>query len=266
MAKKSDSRGVRDEMHYGPDPGKTRHLVPLKDLKKFRVADGDPDVRGWNVFTSTGREIGEVEDMLVDVDTGSVVMLDVDLRGKDRHTLTPVRATWIDRATKRVVVDAGEVQDELEDLPSFRRGAAASDEDVNRFDERYARTYGRHADNDEYRMRYGADELRFSGRDKEIEEDRLRTANERRELEAEKDAAARRTRFVQRQAPADDTRYQVDDPGERSVHYPARDKEEVVVERRPYVEEVVVRRRPVDEDADADLTKPETRQDRDRLG
>jgi hypothetical protein len=208
-----------------------------------------------------------VEDLLVDVDAGSVVMLDVDLRRENRHTLTPIRATWIDRDTKRVVVDAGEVRDEVADLPSFRRGAAATDDDVNRFDERYARTYGRHADDNEYRMRYGDDELRFGRREEEIDADRLRAAEERSDRVVDVDrSAARPVHFVDRQAAADAARYRVDDREERTVHYPAREQEEVVVERRPYVEEVVVRRRPTDDRPDGELAdRDRTRAEPERL-
>jgi sporulation protein YlmC with PRC-barrel domain len=256
MAKDSGSRGMRDEMHVGPDPRKTRHLVPLKELGKFKVADGDPDVRGWDVFTSTGREIGKVEDLLVDVDSGDVVMLDVDLRRNDRHTLAPIRATWVDRGAKRVVVDADEVRDALDDLPSFVRGTSATDEDVDRFDERYGRVYGRHQDDREYRVRHGDDELRFGRRADDMDEERLRAAEERRERQEElaEEAAERdrkeRQRFVERHARREEEdSYRVKDAEgqERSVHYPERSQDEVIVERRPYVEEVVVRRRLADE-------------------
>lgn len=261
MPKKNDSRRVRDEMNIGPDPANTRHLVPLKQLRKHKVADGDPDVRGWDVFTSTGREIGEVEDLLVDVDTGNVVMLDVDLRRDNRHTLAPIRAAWIDRDTKRVVVDAGEIRDEVEDLPSFRRGTAATDEEVTRFDERYSRAYGRYTDDNEYRMRYGDDELRFGRREEEMDAERLRAMEERQErLEADQEAAERRTRYVERQVAADETRYRVDDEEPRDIRYPAREgEEEVVVERRPYVEEVVVRRRPVDSEGESTVSDSDRR-------
>ena len=246
MARKTGSRGVRDEMHVGPDPRNTRHLVPMKELRKFEVADGDPDVRGWDVFTSTGREIGEVEDLLVDVDTGNVVMLDVDLRGQDRHTLAPIRATWIDRDTRRVVVDAGEVRDELDELPTLRRGTAVTDDEIDRFDERYARAYGRHVDDNDYRLRHGADELRFGRRQQEIPADNGVAADQQRDrLDAERELSTGRTRYVERQSPGEVDDYRLDDR-EGSVRYPEREQEEVI-ERRPYVEEVVVRRRMVDD-------------------
>ena len=66
MADRNARRGLRDEAGVGPNPNDARRLVPLKELDDFRVADGEPDIRGWNVYTATGREIGDIEDLLVD--------------------------------------------------------------------------------------------------------------------------------------------------------------------------------------------------------
>lgn len=123
MAKPAPSRGLRDEMNVGPDPRSARQLVRLGDLGKFQIADGEPDVRGWTVFTSAGREVGRVHELLVDTDAGQVVMLDVDLRRDDRHTLVPIRSSWVDQATRRVVVDAAEFTDL--DAPAMTTGEVA---------------------------------------------------------------------------------------------------------------------------------------------
>ena len=39
--------------------------VPLSELKDFKVADGAPDVRGWDVIADGGRKVGEVKELLV---------------------------------------------------------------------------------------------------------------------------------------------------------------------------------------------------------
>ena len=109
MARDPVTRGLRDEADVGPDPRTARELKRLSELR-YKVADGDPDIRGWRVYASTGRELGTVSDLLVDVEAGEVVMLDVDLRRNDRHTLAPIRAAWIDHATQRVVLDAREAE------------------------------------------------------------------------------------------------------------------------------------------------------------
>jgi sporulation protein YlmC with PRC-barrel domain len=129
------------------------------------VADGEPDIRGWTVYASTGRELGTVRDLLVDTDAGEVVMLDVDLRRGDRHTLAPIRAAWIDHATRRVVLDAREAEralaggdaaaavpaaatgdagpaDDADAVPALPRTGTLSDDEVRRFNDDYARAYG----------------------------------------------------------------------------------------------------------------------------
>ena len=78
MARADQSRGLRDEANVGPDPRRARQLRPLKELN-WKVTDGEPDIRGWTVWASTGRELGIVDDLLVDTEVGEVVMLDVDL-------------------------------------------------------------------------------------------------------------------------------------------------------------------------------------------
>src|SRR5919112_617677 len=103
--KKTASRGMRDEAGVGPSPEAARRLIRLKELDDYKVTEGEPDIRGWNVYTATGRELGTVEDLLVDTDLGEVVMVDIDLKRDDRHTLAPIKAAWIDRDTKRVVLN-----------------------------------------------------------------------------------------------------------------------------------------------------------------
>ena len=99
------NRGMRDEAGVGPNPADAGRLIRLKDLRHFKIVDGEPDIRGWSVFTATGRELGEIEDLLVDTELEEVVMVDVDLKRDDRHTLAPIKAAWIDRETHRVVLN-----------------------------------------------------------------------------------------------------------------------------------------------------------------
>lgn len=261
MAKETNTRGIRDEMNVGPDPRQARHLRPMRELGKFRVADGEPDVRGWDVYTSTGREIGKVHELLVDTDAGEVVMLDVDLKRNDRHTLAPVRAAWIDHASHRVIIDAAEVQG-AEELPSLARDARMTDEEASSFDERYGRVYGADADDREYRVRHGEEELRFNRRAADLGHAGDRGLEIDVERDADRDAASdvpRRSRWVERHPLDEPDHYQAAEGGEGMVRYRRRDDrplaiggtgvsgEEVVLERRPYVEEVVVRRRAADD-------------------
>lgn len=111
---------VTDEAGTGPDPRLSRHLMPLREAKRFRVAKGEPDIRGWSVFTSNGREVGRVGDLLVDTSIGEVVMFDVNRGDVGDQTIAPLRAAWIDRGSKRVILDSANLTTESE-LPELGR-------------------------------------------------------------------------------------------------------------------------------------------------
>lgn len=96
-------------MAYDHAAGAPRDLERLTDLQ-YGVAPGEPDVRGWPVYASTGGTVGTVADLLVDRDAAEVVVLEIDLGGDGRYTLAPVRNAWIDGARGRVVLDAGALE------------------------------------------------------------------------------------------------------------------------------------------------------------
>ena len=95
----------------GPYAREREQLVPMSTLESSSVSDGDPDIRGWDVRTVSGRQLGVVRDLLVDPRGGEVVLLDVDLPGSDRHTFVPIRVVQIERARRLVMMDSA-------DLPS----------------------------------------------------------------------------------------------------------------------------------------------------
>jgi hypothetical protein len=72
-------RHVRDAAGVGPYAKERERLVSLSSLDSWKVSEGDPDIRGWEVRTVSGRQLGVVSDLLIDSDAGEVVMLDVDL-------------------------------------------------------------------------------------------------------------------------------------------------------------------------------------------
>ncbi len=229
MAKDTDrnKRTVRDQAGVGPDPGEARHLTPMTELKKYRMVSGEPDIRDWNVYTSRGREIGKVADLLVDTSSGEVVMLDIDLRDSDRQTLAPLRAAWVDRDAKHVVIDGAQFDAE-EEIPSLRRGEVTDDE-ARTFGDRYVRAYGDRgfASDGDYRVGRGTGELRF-GRQ-------------------QRDREAGSQEYVVEHGARGSRSHASDDDTERDVRYPVREGEEVVRSRPVIVEETVVRRRVVDE-------------------
>jgi PRC-barrel domain len=73
-----------DDVHTAPAGTATMEpevsqIAPLKELKDYKVAKDDPDVRGWNVIGRDGRAIGEVNDLLVDTGAMRARYLDVEL-------------------------------------------------------------------------------------------------------------------------------------------------------------------------------------------
>jgi len=95
-----------DQAGTGPDPRLSRHLMPLREAKRYRLARGEADIRGWSVYTSTGQEVGRVGDLLIDPSMGEVVMFDINRGDTGDQTIAPLRAAWIDRETKRVIIDS----------------------------------------------------------------------------------------------------------------------------------------------------------------
>lgn len=145
MARDRD-RTRRDLAGVGPDPERSRrNLVSMDDLDGYSFVDGEPDIRGWDVRTLNGREVGEVEDLLIDPDRGEVVMLEVELRDGGVHAEVPIRSVQLDRAGKAVIVDSGDI-DARHDIRARDRMA-----DVDRNDVRE-----RYRDTGDRRVRYGA--------------------------------------------------------------------------------------------------------------
>lgn len=106
----ADKRAKRDRAGVGPDPDRSRRrLISIDDLDGYTIGKGEPDIRGWDVRTVSGRELGEVGDLLVDPERGEVVMLEVSLRGENVHAEVPIRAVQLDRRHSIVLVDSGDV-------------------------------------------------------------------------------------------------------------------------------------------------------------
>lgn len=92
----------RNEVHIGhgepADPtlmGNTEsRLRALSDLRDTKIADDDPDIRGWIVRGANGDTIGRVHDLLVEMDTRQVRYLDIAVapttQTADRHVLLPI--------------------------------------------------------------------------------------------------------------------------------------------------------------------------------
>ena len=105
----------------------TGRLVRLDDAD-YEVADGYPDPSGWDVKVggTNGQKIGEVDDLLVDLDAQRVRYLIVKLdenvaRAKDREILIPVGLARLDDDHDDVLVP-NQTAETLIGLPPYEAG------------------------------------------------------------------------------------------------------------------------------------------------
>jgi hypothetical protein len=170
MANKDKGRSRSDAAGVGPYVRKGVRLVRLSELSSYKVADGEPDIRGWDVRTISGRQLGEVAELLVDTEA----------RKDGRHSFAPLRAAMIDRTARVVRLDTGDLQDE--ELPSLASAGSDAD-DTRQFGERYERAYGDRgwAKDRDYVLPHGEDEVHFARRatSEEAEQAAARHATER---------------------------------------------------------------------------------------
>lgn len=57
----------------------TKHLYYISELSDYKISDGYPDVRGWDVKDIDNRLIGKVDNLLVNKTAERVVYLDVEV-------------------------------------------------------------------------------------------------------------------------------------------------------------------------------------------
>jgi hypothetical protein len=101
------------------------HLAPIDDTD-FKVADGDPDPRGWEVISADGREVGEIDDLIVDTSAMKVRYLVCDLDedelgledDRDRQVLIPVGRARLNPDDKKLMLD-GVTVSEILTAPPF---------------------------------------------------------------------------------------------------------------------------------------------------
>ncbi|GJG87386.1 hypothetical protein tb265_25670 [Gemmatimonadetes bacterium T265] len=108
------------------------NLGRLNDLDEFKVADGYPDIRGWDVRTTDGNTVGKVGDLIVDTSAMRVRYLDVEVDrsvselakdavtpgDQERHTLLPIGNVQLDEQGDHVMVD-GYTLEQIAGLPRY---------------------------------------------------------------------------------------------------------------------------------------------------
>lgn len=125
----------------GPAADESR-IAPLSRAGSFRVAAGDPDVHGFRVLAQDGQTIGQIDEVLVDVEAGMVRYLDVELDADllasggsdelDRHVLIPIGFARLPEATaaEDVVVLPGLEAAMVVGLPDYDHGPVTREVEV----------------------------------------------------------------------------------------------------------------------------------------
>lgn len=203
-------------------------VIPLDELDDFEVADGDPDVRGWEVLAADGRRIGEVDNLLIDTAAMKVRYLDVDLDDEligdandDRHILIPIGYAQLDENEDHVTVSALNSTD-VGTLPAYTHEPLTREYETSlrqRFDTGFKATPER---NEDFYAHDHFDEDRFYGSRRRLDEGEARMTLSEEELAISKRQRAAGEVEVEKEVETRHVRENVP-----TMH------EEVVVERRP---------------------------------
>lgn len=79
--------------------------------KKYKIAKGESDIRGWDVVTSDHRKIGKVQDLIVDTAAMKVRYLEIEVDRKilgtktDSRVLVPIAGATLDGEDARVYIN-----------------------------------------------------------------------------------------------------------------------------------------------------------------
>jgi hypothetical protein len=109
-------------------------LAHLRDLKDWKIADGEPDIRGWLVILPDGQLAGRVEDLVVDTDDMAVRYLELKVLHEvagtedDTYLLVPVSAARLDEEDPVVIVDRLPTPG-ITRAPAFGRGVPTREQE-----------------------------------------------------------------------------------------------------------------------------------------
>lgn len=109
-----------------------KKLYKLSELDDFKVASGDPDIRGWRLIDGHHDGLGEVRELIADPRAGRVRYLDVVLDKEfwksddERHVLIPIGMAHVDQDHDKVIVDKVD-RESLLSSPDYRGEAITRD-------------------------------------------------------------------------------------------------------------------------------------------
>lgn len=108
-----EQKRIEREEHLEKEskPERVTGLIRLKDMKGYKVAKGDSDVRGWNVLGSNNDKIGKVKELIIDPELMKVRYLDIKViddliidNSDERHLLIPIGVAVLDEDDDNVLL------------------------------------------------------------------------------------------------------------------------------------------------------------------
>lgn len=101
----------------------------------FKIAEGEPNIKGWTVKDPQGRTIGEVEELLFDPQTRKVRYIVLDLEGnvldlEPRHVLIPVGLAELHDSDDDVILP-NVTAEQLQALPVYEKGTLNRDTEMS---------------------------------------------------------------------------------------------------------------------------------------
>jgi len=89
----------------------------------FEIADGQPDIRGWDVKDASGQRIGEIDDLIFDTESRKVRYMKIDLEGnvldlEPRDVLVPIGLAQLHDDDDDVILN-NVTADQLRSLPEY---------------------------------------------------------------------------------------------------------------------------------------------------
>lgn len=103
----------------------------LEELSRsdFEIADHQPDINGWDLVDSEGNEIGEVIDLIFDLEESKVRYIVADVEELDDHksgyVLIPIGIVALDEDEEEVIVPQHQAA-AIYTLPPFESGKTIS--------------------------------------------------------------------------------------------------------------------------------------------
>jgi hypothetical protein len=85
-------------------------LVPPSPREDQPPAEPNPDIRGWDVRTVSGRVLGRVRELVVDKEGGEVVAAELDLDDSSASVQVPMHLMRPDRRSGAVFMDSADLR------------------------------------------------------------------------------------------------------------------------------------------------------------